>query len=86
LASPGTLIAVSADWTAIAAFTAAGLSAVNIGLSAQFFRRQDLYRWRRDVLLPVLVGVLEVADRQLMPPPSGPPRAFVSVRRKNRMT
>ena len=45
----------AATW---AAFTAAGLSLVNVLLTARFTRRADLDRWRRDSERPVVVDLV----------------------------
>jgi len=51
---------------ACAAFTVAGLSAINVGLSARFSHREELHQWRRDVLVPAVVDFLEASQTHRM--------------------
>jgi len=50
------------DVTAVAAFTAAGLSLVNVGISARLARRGRLDEWRRDTELPIVAKVLTLSE------------------------
>lgn len=56
----------SSDLPAYLAAAAALIStAVNVGLSARFSKRNELHRWRRDVLFPTIVRFLEASDQLL---------------------
>jgi hypothetical protein len=56
----------SSDLAAYLAAAAALVStAVNVGLSARFSKRNELHRWRRDVLFPTIVRFLEASDQLL---------------------
>lgn len=50
------------DLAAIAAFTAAGFSIINVGYSAQLNRRHQLEQWRRDTIRPIVATMLNRSD------------------------
>jgi hypothetical protein len=50
------------DVAAVAAFTAAGLSLVNVGISARLARQGRLDQWRRDTELPIVAKVLTLSE------------------------
>jgi len=47
---------------AVAAFTAAGLSLVNVVMTAWLSGRSKLKQWRRDTELPILARVMELSE------------------------
>jgi hypothetical protein len=49
------------NWTAIAAFTAAGLSLVNVAVSARLAGRGRLEQWRRDEERPIVARMLTLS-------------------------
>lgn len=53
---------MAVNLTAIAAFTAAGLSLVNIVLSARLTRHHHLEQWRRDEERPVVARLLTLSQ------------------------
>src|SRR5262249_9433512 len=57
--APGTLSNV--DLSAIAAFAAAGLSLVNVGISYRLNKRGNLEQWRRGELRPVVARILTLS-------------------------
>lgn len=54
----GAAVSAAVDLTAVAAFTAAGLSLVNVAMTGRMTRRTELDRWRRDAERPVVVEVV----------------------------
>jgi hypothetical protein len=53
------------DLTALAAFTAAGLSLANVTVSYRLSRRGDLERWRREQELPIVARILSLSSEAL---------------------
>jgi hypothetical protein len=51
----------SVNWIAIAAFTAAGLSLVNVGVSYRLNSRSHLEQWRRDEERPIVARMLTLS-------------------------
>jgi hypothetical protein len=49
------------NWTAIAAFAAAGLSLVNVAYNYRLTRRGNLEQWRREQELPIIARILTLS-------------------------
>src|SRR6266536_425015 len=73
---------ISVDWSAIAAFTAAGLSLVNVAGTARLTRHSHLEQWRRDEESGVAPAVVRVTCAYTAPGTSGLPGRFAVVARE----
>lgn len=65
LSQPGWARLSAVDLAAIAAFSAAGLSLVNVVVSYRFASRGSLEQWRRDEQRPVVARMLTLSDEAL---------------------
>jgi hypothetical protein len=53
------------DLAAVAAFTAAGLSLVNVWFSSRVAGRRQLEQWRRDTERPIVARIVALSERSL---------------------
>jgi len=63
--TPGSVRLSGVDLAAIAAFTAAGLSLVNVAVSSRLTSRGNLEQWRRNEERPVIARILTLSDDAL---------------------